>query len=69
MFNHKTIITKTFKAMSQKKFIARGQFQGETAVVTKEINDNTVLVELVDDHGNLISDESIPMPKGYLEDM
>lgn len=56
--------------MSQKKYIARGQFQGETALVQKENNDGTVSVLLVDFHSmKPISDEAIPIPKGDLEDM
>lgn len=51
--------------MCKKKFIARGQFQGETAVITGNVDKSTVMVE----HGKVISDNPFPMPKGYLEDM
>lgn len=58
------------KKKSQKKYVASGQFQGETAVVTREVNENTVMVELIDFHtGKSISDEGILMSKSDLEDM
>ena len=56
--------------MSQKKYVARGQFQGETALVQKELDDGKVLVQLADFHTmKPISDECIPISKGDLEDM
>ena len=57
------------KKKSQKKYVARGQFQGETAVITGMVDENTVMVELIDDHGKVISDNPFPMSKGDLEDM
>lgn len=53
-----------------KKYLVNGgPFQGETAVVTRELEDDKVMVKLVDDHGNDISGEEFPMPKSHLEEM
>ena len=56
--------------MSQKHYVAHGEHQGETAVITREIDNDSVMVKLIDFHtGKQISDEEIPMKRTYLEKM
>ncbi|MBO4516854.1 hypothetical protein J5751_05525 [bacterium] len=53
----------------KKYFVNGGPFQGETAIITSEQNNETAMVKLIDDHGRDISEEAFPMPKSYLEEM
>ena len=56
--------------MSQKHYVAHGEHQGETAVITREIDQENVMVELIDFHtGKPTSDVEIPMKRAYLEKM
>ena len=53
----------------KKCYVNGGPFQGETAVVTRELDGNKAMVKLVDDHGKDISGEEFPMPMSMLEEM
>lgn len=53
----------------KKCYVNGGPFQGETAVVTRELGDGKAMVKLVDDHGKDISGEEFPMPMNMLEEM
>lgn len=56
--------------MSQKHYVAHGEHQGETAVVTREVDQDNVMVKLIDFHtGKPVSDEEIPMKRAYLQNM
>ena len=55
---------------SQKKFVAKGPYKGETAVIAGKIDKTKVLVELIDFHtGKPTGESAIPMRKRYLQPM
>ena len=57
----------------KKYFVNKGSFQGETVAVEENLegktSEETVMAILIDDHGKNITDESFPIPVGFLEPM
>jgi len=56
-----------------KYYVNGGSFQGETVAVEENLegktSEETVMAILIDDHGKNITDESFPIPVGFLEPM